>query len=89
MRYEFLYYYMERSSTLMNDFQKRVGVGERQHVYGRHVGKTKSTLIPREDNGKLAGKQTEHWNGSVDCTVYPETKELRLNTKEGRVEPNE
>lgn len=72
-----------------NDFQKKIGVGERQHRYGRHTGGTKDILIYREDNGKLGGKQVEHWDGSVDCTVYPETKELRLDTKTGSIEPNE
>lgn len=70
-----------------NEFQRKIGVGEKQHLFGRHVGGSKDILIKREDNGKLGGKQTEHWNGSVDCTVYPETKNLRLSTKTGEVEP--
>lgn len=70
-----------------NEWQKKIGVGERQYLFGRHVGGTKDILIKREDNGKIGGKQTEHWNGSVDCTVYPETKNLRLDSKTGAIEP--
>jgi hypothetical protein len=70
-----------------NDFQKKIGVGERQYVFGRHAGTSREIEIKREDNGKLGGKQTEHWNGSVDCTVYPETKRLILDTKTGDIVP--
>lgn len=70
-----------------NDFQKRIGVGERQYRFGRHNGSSREVLIKREDNGKIGGKQTEHWNGSVDCTVYPETKNLLLDSKTGDIVP--
>ena len=70
-----------------NEFQKKIGVGERQHVYGRHAGTSRDVIIKREDNGKIGGKQTEHWNGSVDCTVYPETQKLVMNRKTGEIEP--
>ncbi len=70
-----------------NEFQKKIGVGERQYVYGRNAGTSRDIIIKREDNGKIGGKQTEHWNGSVDCTVYPETKRLVLDTKTGDIVP--
>lgn len=70
-----------------NEFQKKIGVGERQYVYGRNAGTSRDVIIKREDNGKIGGKQTEHWNGSVDCTVYPETKRLVLDTKTGDIVP--
>ena len=70
-----------------NEFQKRIGVGERQYVYGRHANTSKEIEIRREDNGEIGGKQTEHWDGSVDCTVYAKTKELVLNKKTGDIEP--
>jgi hypothetical protein len=70
-----------------NDFQKKIGVGESQYVYGRRAGSSRDIPVYREDNGKIGGKQTEHWNGSVDCTVYPETKNLILDRKTGDVVP--
>lgn len=70
-----------------NEFQKKIGVGERQYVFGRHAGTSRDIIIKREDNGKLGGKQTEHWNGSVDCTVFPETKHIVLDTKTGDIVP--
>lgn len=53
-----------------NDFQRRIGVGERQHRFGRHVGTAKTIVVPREDNGRPAGTQTEHWSGRVDAKAY-------------------
>lgn len=53
-----------------NDFQKRIGVGERQYRYGRHVGTNKHIPVRNEDTGTLGGVQTEHWSGRVDATVF-------------------
>jgi len=61
-----------------NDFQKKVGVGEKQYLYGRHVGKKKKTKVLNDDNGKVGGYQTEHWSGRVDATVTPPTKRIKL-----------
>lgn len=60
-----------------NEFQKRIGVGERQYRYGRYVGKSKTTPVRRDDNGKVGGYQTEHWSGRVDAKVLADTIELR------------
>lgn len=70
-----------------NEFQRRIGVGERQYRYGRYVGTSKDIQVRREDNGKLAGKQTEHWDGSVDATVYPETARRVMSRSTGEIEP--
>lgn len=60
-----------------NEFQRRIGVGERQHRYGRHVGTQKRTVLKREDDGKVAGVRTEHWSGRVDATAFaPSPKPL-------------
>lgn len=65
-----------------NDFQKWIGSGEKQFVYGKHVGTAKDILIYREDNGKLGGKQTEHWDGHVDATVIAPHVKKNLTTGE-------
>lgn len=70
-----------------NEFQKKIGVGERQYLYGRHAGSSRDIIIKREDNGKIGGKQTEHWNGSVDCTVFAETQKFVMSKKTGDIEP--
>jgi hypothetical protein len=70
-----------------NEFQEKIGVGERQYIYGRHAGSTRDIIIKRDDNGKIGGKQTEHWNGSVDCTVFAETQKFVMSKKTGDIEP--
>ena len=70
-----------------NEFQEKIGVGERQYLYGRHTGSSRDIIIKREDNGKIGGKQTEHWNGSVDCTVFAETQKFVMSKKTGDIEP--
>lgn len=54
---------------MKTEWQKRIGVGERQNRYGRHAGTSKEILKYREDNGKLGGKQIEHWDGRVDANI--------------------
>lgn len=66
-----------------SEWQKKVGIGERQHVYGKHAGSAKEYPIYREDNGKLGGKQVEHWDGHVDATIIAPT--LVKNTTTGEV----
>lgn len=53
-----------------SDFQRRIGVGEPQHVYGRHVGRTNTTPVIADDGpraGRPVGTRTEHWSGRVDA----------------------
>ncbi len=68
-----------------NEFQKRIGVGERQHRFGRHAGTTREVEIMREDNGKLGGISTERWDGSNDVRVFADTAELTMDSKTGKV----
>ena len=69
----------------LNEFQKRIGVGEKQNRYGRYAGTEHKEAIIREDNGKLGGVYTHKWDGSKDCTVFPERKELIKDSKTGDV----
>lgn len=54
------------------EWQKKVGVGERQVGQGR-AGSAIEVPIYREDNGELGGKQTIHWDGHEDCTIIAPT----------------
>lgn len=56
----------------MNEFQERIGVGERQHRYGRHAGTTHTTAVVADEGplrGREVGERTEHWSGRVDAKV--------------------
>lgn len=50
-----------------------MGVGERQHVYGRVAGTDERINLRREDNGRKAGEQINHWDGSVSAVAMPTT----------------
>lgn len=55
-----------------NEFQQRIGVGERQHLYGRHVGTIRHRPVVADDGplrGHVVGSQTDHWSGRVDATI--------------------
>lgn len=64
-----------------SDFQRRIGVGERQHRFGRHAGTARTSAVRNELTGGVAGSTTEHWSGRVDATVRPDavriTKEMQ------------
>jgi hypothetical protein len=60
----------------MNEFQRRVGVGERSRIALRHAGTSKTSPVIREEGrtrGSVAGSTTEHWDGRVDAAATPET----------------
>ena len=63
------------------EWQKKVGVGESSVRYGVHVGTAKETPIYRED-GKLGGKQVNHWDGHQDATIIAPTLVKNLRTGE-------
>lgn len=58
---------------MRTNWQKRIGVGERQHVYGRVAGTDERIPVRREDNGRKAGEQINHWDGSVSAIAMPTT----------------
>jgi len=55
-----------------SEFQRRIGVGEKQHPFSLKSGPGSSRTFPvkREDNGKVGGKTTHHWDGRQDSTVF-------------------
>lgn len=56
----------------MNEFQERVGVGQRQSRYHAHAGTTRERPVVSDDGplrGKVVGSQTDHWSGRVDATI--------------------
>lgn len=55
-------------------WQQHVGVGEhRRGEFGRVAGTDEHVPVRREDDGGLAGKQVNHWNGSTSAVVTPRT----------------
>lgn len=62
-------------------WRKRMGVGQRQYLYGRHVGTTKTVPERREDNGKIGGAHHHHWDGSVSATVRPDTIRVKAGMR--------
>lgn len=44
----------------------------------RRAGTTNVVPVQRDDNGHLAGYQTEHWTDRVDAHVMPEPVEVRM-----------
>lgn len=58
---------------MKSDWQEKIGVGERQNRYGKHAGSAQEIPIYREDDGKLGGKQTKHWDGREDATIIAPT----------------
>ena len=70
----------------MNDFQERIGVGERQHVFGRRAGTNRVTPVVAEVGpmrGRVTGTQTEHWSGRVDACVTPAAVKLKTSVQQG------
>jgi hypothetical protein len=64
-----------------NDFQRHIGVGERQYLYGRHVGTIKTIPVQHDKDGKLGGFQHEHWSGRVDAEVHARSVKLHMSTE--------
>lgn len=66
----------------MNDFQARVGVGERCLAIGR-TAPTRQRYITAEEGprkGKLAAIQTDHKSGRVDAQVFVDTVRKTIKT---------
>jgi hypothetical protein len=68
---------------------KKVGEGRWRETIGsgfgtgRHKGTTKTTEVLHEGTGKVGGAQVEHWDGSMDAQVKPETVKYSMFQKEG------
>lgn len=56
----------------MNEFQRRVGVGQPHHGLGR-TGPTRERRVIAEEGprkGRLAAIQTDHADGRIDARVF-------------------
>lgn len=54
----------------MNEFQRRIGVGEQHYGLARLAGTTKRTPVIADDGplrGQTVGERTEHDTGRVDA----------------------
>ncbi len=59
----------------MNEFQRRIGVGEPSRAFSRLAGTTRRRPVVMDDGparGKVGGFHTDHWDGRVDATVRPQ-----------------
>ena len=67
-----------------SEFQERIGVGERQHLFGRHAGTTRTRPVINDDGssrGQAGGTHTDHWDGRMDATVKPNTLRAQVSRK--------
>ncbi len=64
-------------------------MGERQVRFGQHAGTSRDIVHRDGKDGWTEAKQTEHWDGHVDCTIYPRTAEYQVDLKHGEVHPKE
>jgi hypothetical protein len=72
----------------VNEFQRRIGVGERSRIGQRTAGTSRTTQIVREegrDRGGVAGSTTEHWDGRRDSTAVPETVRVTASRSSGQI----
>jgi len=72
----------------MNDFQERVGVGQRSRIGLRQQGSARTTAITREEGhsrGEQAGSTTEHWDGRVDSAVTPAPVKLTVSRSKRQI----
>lgn len=70
----------------MNEFQKRIGVGQTHYGLGRTGSTRKRKVIAEEGprKGKVAAVQTDHGDGRVDAQVFvdPVKRTISLSGKE-------
>lgn len=60
----------------MNEWQRRIGVGEPSRAFLTKAGTSRRRLITTEEGptrGKVGGAEIDHWDGRVDAVVRPET----------------
>lgn len=72
----------------MNEFQKRIGVGEPSRISLKMQGGARTRTIVREEGrtrGTVGGTTTEHWDGRVDATATPETVRATVRRSTGEI----
>lgn len=62
----------------MSKWQETVGEG---FGTGRNKGQTRDHPVRNEHDGSVGGKQVEHWDGSVDAVITPQTVGARSRVK--------
>lgn len=68
----------------MNEFQKKIGVGETHYGLGR-TGPTRTRVIIAEEGerkGRVSAIQTDHASGRVDARVFTDTVHRKVSFKE-------
>lgn len=68
----------------MNEFQRRVGVGQPHYGLAR-TGPTRERKVVAEEGprkGKTAAIQTDHADGRVDAQVFVDTVKRKFSLKE-------
>lgn len=58
----------------MSDIVEKV----RSLGYLRHKGQKRTKTVLRDDNGKVAGTETEHWDDHRDAVATPDTARLTI-----------
>ena len=48
-----------------------------------HKGKTKDVPVRNEHDGTIGGKHVEHWDGSQDAVIQPQTVKRSMRPQEG------
>ena len=59
----------------MGKWQETIGHG---FGTGRNKGTTRRRDVIHEGTGKVGGAQVDHWDGSVDAEVKPETVKYKM-----------
>jgi hypothetical protein len=67
----------------VNEFQKRIGVGEPCRAFGKLAGTTRTRPVVTEEGptrGTVGGAHIDHWDGRVDAVVSPATVKASIPT---------
>lgn len=71
----------------LNDFQKRIGIGEVSRAFPTKMGTSRNRPVIKEEGpsrGSVGGYHTDHWDGRTDAVVKPDV--IRLKGKESNNE---
>lgn len=68
----------------MNEFQQRIGVGQRCVALGRTADTRTRSIVAEEGprRGREVGTETDHKNGRVDATVFAPSTTITTKTQE-------
>lgn len=64
----------------LNDFQKRIGVGEASRAFPMKMGTSRNRPVIQEEGpsrGRVGGYHTDHWDGRTDAIVQPDVVRLK------------